>query len=454
MALVCLALINAGFLVVGWWFDLARPLFNIDYALVLLLITLGWRWVGGLLAVISLLGDTLVLVSQVLPFPRVSDLLYLLSFAPLVSAVHAVFLALALGLIVTKLVAFIWIGQRVTVKPALLVLNLLLLVLLYQVYVGDRQSTATYRHAAGGVVASQAVNFVLMRSDLFLEHYSGEGLELKARLPGATELWFDAVGKELVAPRLLLVLVESWGTPHDPAIQQALLAPLHRLPLQQWQQGTLNTVGTTLDGELRELCMLHSSRYNLTEITEGFENCLPNRLQQLGYETAAVHGATGMMYDRHHWYPRVGFQRQLFFESQPWPRRCFSFPGACDRDMAEAVKAFFSGEGRRFMYWLTLNSHAPYDLRDLHRPDVLDCQALMVSLESEVCRNLLLQAQFFADLAELLRSDSMAGMDVVVVSDHVPIIMNAAERQQYFVDGVIPWVRLVTKVADDMVGEG
>lgn len=453
MIFICLILVNAGFLLFSFSFDLTRPLFNIDYALALLLIALGWRWFGGLLVAALLLLDVLVLVSQIFPFPRVSDLLYLLSFAPLASAAHAVLLALALGLILSKLVAFVWIGRRVTVKSALLVLNLALLVLLYQVHAGDRQGATTYRQAVGGTVASQAVNFVLMRSDLFLEHYSGDSPELKPRSPGASGPWFEAVRNELAAPRLLLVVVESWGVPHDPAIQQALLAPLRQISLRHWQQGTLNTVGTTLEGELRELCMLHSSRYNLTDVTRGFEDCLPNQLQQLGYDTAAIHGATGMMYDRHQWYPRVGFQRQLFFESQAWPRRCFSFPGACDRDLADVVRAFFTDEGMRFMYWLTLNSHAPYDLRDLHRPDVLDCEALAVDPKLEVCRNLLLQAQFFADLAELLRDDSLADVEVIVVSDHVPIIMNVAERQQHFVDGVVPWVRLVTGSVDDMAIE-
>ncbi|PRB84452.1 sulfatase-like hydrolase/transferase [Pseudomonas sp. MYb185] len=447
MVLICLALINAGFLVFSWWFDLARPILNIDYALALLLIALGWRWAGGLLTVMFQLVDMLVLVAQVLPFPRVADLLYLLSFAPMASASLLGLLAIALSLVASKFVTFVWLGQKVTFKSGLLVFNLLLL-MLYLGSIDGRQTGTTYRHAEGGIVASQTATFLSMRSDLFIEYYSGESPQLQQRSPGASGPWFDELAHGQLAPRLLLVVVESWGAPHDPAIQKALLAPLQKLPLEFWEQGTLNIVGNTLDGELRELCKLHSSRYNLTDIKEGFEGCLPNKLQKSGYATAAVHGATGIMYDRHQWYPRVGFQQKTFFESRAWPRRCFSFPGACDQDIAEEVETYFSADGTRFMYWLTLNSHTPYDRRDIHSAEGLDCQDFGVDTHLEVCRNLLLQAQFFADFAKLLGTNAMAGVEVVVVSDHIPVIMNAQERQEHFTDGVIPWVRLATRPAN------
>src|SRR5690606_13493838 len=117
--------------------------------------------------------------------------------------------------------------------------------------------------------------------------------------------------------------------------------------------------------ELRELCMLQTNSYDLADLKQGFEPCLANRLKARGYSAVAMHGATGMMYDRRHWYPRAGFQEAIFFEDNIWPRRCFSFPGACDLDMLTEIEGFFAGPGSKFFYWLTLNSHAPYDRRDI-----------------------------------------------------------------------------------------
>lgn len=206
--------------------------------------------------------------------------------------------------------------------------------------------------------------------------------------------------------------------------------------------------GSTLDGELRELCQLQSSSYNLTGVMEQLSFCLPNLLKRKGYATAAFHGATGMMYDRYRWYPAVGFQKQVFFEGRIWPRRCYSFPGACDIDILPEIERFFEGKGKRLAYWLTLNSHSPYDVKDIAGEPQFDCAAYSINGNSEICRNLLLHAQFFAGLAGLLSSASMANVDVILVGDHVPVIMNVADRQKYFMDSAVPWVRLVTAPSD------
>lgn len=149
------------------------------------------------------------------------------------------------------------------------------------------------------------------------------------------------------------------------------------------------------------------------------------------------------MYDRHLWYPHIGFAERTFFESRSWPQRCHSFPGACDLDLREVVREFFASPGRRFLYWLTLNSHSIYDERDI-RIDAFDCTAFAIDPQSQSCRNLRLQAQFFQGLAQLLSEGSMQDVRVLLVGDHVPIIFSPQERQARFVDGQVPWLSLRT----------
>src|SRR5690606_18895241 len=152
-----------------------------------------------------------------------------------------------------------------------------------------------------------------------------------------------------------------------------------------------------------------------------------------GYRTTAIHGAAGMMYDRVRWYPKAGFEQLVFLESRPWPRRCYSFPGACDMDLMDEVRAGLTAEGKSFVYWLTLNTHSNFDLRDL-QDDHFDCAAFGTESTRASCRNFKLQAQFFNGLAELLADKALQDMEVIVVGDHPPPILNREDFDQYFQD--------------------
>jgi len=104
--------------------------------------------------------------------------------------------------------------------------------------------------------------------------------------------------------------------------------------------------------------------------------------------------------------------------------------------MLSELESFFSQPGKRFMYWLTLNTHAPYDLRDL-RADHFDCEAHGIGENTESCRLLKLQADFFAGLAQQLRTDAMKGVDVIIVGDHAPKLMNIEEKEKNFAKFIV-----------------
>ncbi len=241
--------------------------------------------------------------------------------------------------------------------------------------------------------------------------------------------------------KMLLVLNESWGVTKE-GVQRAILKPILAMEndLDNIERGMVSFQGITVEAEIRELCQSDLMHFNFEEHQSELLKCLPNQLKKKGYNTFAFHGAAGLMYDRVRWYPDIGFEKSTFFESQPWPRRCFSFPGACDSDMAGYVASSFEGSNKVFSYWLTLNSHYSYDARDIHREIPL-CRNIGVEESSEVCRNLSLQRQFFEDLAEIVRRPEMAGVTVLVVGDHEPPITNKEEKLKYFTAGKVPWVR-------------
>lgn len=168
---------------------------------------------------------------------------------------------------------------------------------------------------------------------------------------------------------------------------------------------------------------------------KGFENCLPNLLKSKGYYTVAMHGATGSMYDRKYWYPKAGFDNLIFREALPrLHSRCFSFPGFCDRDLQSQIPHIFSKHNKTFFYWLSLNTHVNYDLRDLENDD-FDCVKYKLNSKMSSCRNLKLQKQFFNSLAKLVQEPALKGTYVMIVGDHAPPIYD--ESRNVFNEGEV-----------------
>lgn len=442
MVLLACILPNFIFFLAACFLGVGRPLVNIDYAVVALVLASGFCCLGVLLMVVFLLVDVLALFGQVVPFVRLSDLLYVLSFSMSASFYH-ILLLMVVGFLVFLVAGVVYYsGRRLSLFLALFFINAMFFLSVFQPAPSDIDSERFYRASSQWWVKSQSQLFFQARSDFFLALFSDDGLPFTS-LEGssASVPFWSLLGSELRAERLMLVVAESWGQSIDPRIRDKLLQPLKNLSGRKLEQGEVRPTGMTLAGELRELCHLVPMHYNLKPVEKGFERCLPNQLRTAGYETLSLHAATGMMYDRIYWYPRVGFDRSVFFESRFWPRRCYSFPGGCDADMFDEVRSFFQEPGQRFLYWLTLNSHAPYDVRDI-RNDRFDCAEFEIESSSEVCRNLKLQAQFFEGLANALDQEAMRDVQVVIVGDHEPVIMNVAEKNKYFVSGRVPWVYL------------
>lgn len=432
---------NMVFFLVAKWLGIGRPVINLDYALVVVLAALGWRWSSGSFLLVFLLVDVLSLLGQVMPFARLSDVLYLLKFSLLASSQH-VFAILSTLFVVL----FVWLlifmtGKRTSLMLALCCLNVLVLLKLVGAGGGAEDRNRFHRLSDYALVDSQSLLFSRTRGALFFSAFSADSAGLKPLdTVGASEPLWEAMRAGHSAKRILLVVVESWGATKDRRIQNAILAPLYRARLENLQTGEIQQSGYTLAGELRELCRKYPESYNLLQVSEGFEECLPNQLGKIGYDVLGMHGAASVMYDRHSWYPKAGFTHSVFYENKIWPARCYSFPGACDLDMLDDIKSFFSKSGPRFLYWLTLNAHAPYDLRDLRR-DVFDCSSFNVAGSSESCRNFKLQAQFFEGVASLLSSIEMKGVEFVLVGDHAPLHFDIDEKNATFHDGVVPWVR-------------
>jgi hypothetical protein len=229
--------------------------------------------------------------------------------------------------------------------------------------------------------------------------------------------------------KIFFIVNESWGVPTDSRIQEALLGEIG----VSYKYGEIPFRGVTVQGEVRELCGTFFQTYDMTNVDFDEYQCLPKLAQEKKYRTIAFHGASGTMYGRKEWYPKIGFEQSLFFEDFSFSRRCYSFPGACDSDVLGLISDKYYESENLFIYWLTLNTHSIYDLRDLDY-DFLDCEPFFIPSQ-EACRNLKLQNQFFHNIGKFIKSHPDAY--IIIVGDHEPRLISS---QEGFEKGVVPYV--------------
>jgi len=424
------------------WLEIGRPAINFDYVVVALVALFLPFYVFFPLLFFVFFIDVVTLVGQVFPFLRFGDVFYLTGFIGQAPVYYQ--MAFFIGAVLFLLLCFLFLGLRRMPgrEGGLVVVNIMVVAYLVAVFGGDTEGDKDkyWRVGHERSIASVVIYNLNNRSTGFVKNFQESGEPLgEAVYPGVADAWFQG---EKLGDKMLLIVNESWGL-SAPDVQRAVLSPFidHENRYQSVEWGGLPFNGATVAGELRELCRTWPNHFNLKGVERGFENCFPNKLVEEGYNTMAMHGAVGIMYDRVYWYPRAGFQRSLFFESKPWKTRCYSFPGVCDSELMGEVGAYFQKNDKAFVYWLTLNTHAIYDNRDLE-VDVFDCESFDIPHDTQTCRNLKLQAQFFYNLSVLMDRPSMKGVSVIVVGDHEPPIMNKQEKERYYVGDMVSWVKI------------
>ncbi|MGX9720862.1 sulfatase-like hydrolase/transferase [Stenotrophomonas acidaminiphila] len=446
---VCCALLygvlpNLPFWVVAHFLKVDRPYIVLDYLVSAALFAYGWRRSAAVLLTLSLLADGLSVQGLVYPVLHPADILYLVSLLPYAPPGWQ-FVAVGTFLALMLMVGASWYFARVIDRLAALLL-LGLAVLGYAVQSQMDPHSSEFERDKSSVFGSQLAYYANTRATLVLDSLF-ESLNPLYPIGFRDEVSSWAGKGDDDSRNFLLIVVESWGQMRDSHIRDAMLQPLlaERDQFQWLKTGEASGDHATVEAELRYLCGLGARYLNLESVTEGFENCLPWQLKARGYTTLAIHAADGGMHARKFWYPRAGFDKILFQDTAPWTTHCHSFPGACDREiMASTLPGAFARKNRQFVYWMTLNTHAPYDERDLWM-DAFNCAEYQLPEPGDTCRLGKLHAQFFQQLAQFLAQPEMRGTEVFIVGDHSPPILDQDEFRRNFVDGRVPYVHLRVK---------
>lgn len=247
---------------------------------------------------------------------------------------------------------------------------------------------------------------------------------------------------------VVLVMVESLGYLLDDAARARIAAPLYDAGVTRDYVVTAgHTVyyGSTTSGEMRELC---DTRTFYSEFVRAHgDSCLPNLLADRGYTSIALHAFSSGMFHRAEWYPKVGFDKELFGDElmKTTHRLCGGpFRGACDADLAPVIVQASQQAGRggkpRFIYWLTLNTHIPVAPHEALTH--FGCEAEDNGFGPRtVCRMAELWHDVFRVVAKIARDPAIAPAEILVVGDHAPPLWSKRGRAQ-FAPGQVAWYRL------------
>ncbi len=345
------------------------------------------------------------------------------------------------GLIVFSfLIFYIYFGykfyRKIDKKLILMSFNVFIFVYAIDINIFEEYSGKFWKPKSS-LVSSLTVDYYNYNNSGFIGNYHIFGKPFsELKVTGASSsIWKD---KDIRYDKVLLIVNESWGVPINDDIQKNILSPvIDNISVKKTIRKNIDFDGFTIAGELRELCQKSPLHFNLKNQETGFEDCIPHFYKEKGYKTIAIHGALGLMYDRKYWYPRVGFEEILFRDKglNLKDSFCYSFPGNCDSDIAGVVLKKARENKKFFMYWLTLNTHSDYDIRDL-KVDYMNCNEYNLDERSASCRNIKLQKQFFYNLSKIISDDAFKGTNVIIVGDHTPPII--LKEKNIFIEKKVP----------------
>lgn len=442
-ALLAASIPNVVLVIAGQWLFMQRAWVNLDYALVLVAgLALGMSSGYLLVAVLALFAvDIVFAFAPAYHFTPASLLDSLSGVTEIGFGIIAGYTAAILACAGAVAWVVAMTSRKITRRaPAALALGASILM----VAVLDPMVSKTAIRTAGVSFITPNLGFstawnatVAARTQLSTEAQAPSARNVAA----ASDEIADRVNDESIRPPLVILInVESLGLFKSAAANEWLLAPLVALDDHpQWQvtTGEVPYQGSTVAGELRELCTIRYLTVSPRLDDQWTADCLIEQAENAGYHTAAFHGFQGTFFERNRWYRELGFDDVLFGHAMMATfsglERCgTAFEGVCDRSAWRAIRQHANRAPRpTFLYWMTLTAHLPVlphaDLS--HRKQ---CQAAPILAENaKLCDHTEWHRALFRRIARDLRRDWPERTTLVLVGDHSPPFVDQQSRSMY-----------------------
>ena len=422
--------------------ETSRPIINIDYLLPVLLILLGrkWcKWIGFFALIFATINDVIMFVFQMFPFMNIEGALYLAPFL-LNGPTHYFLFILATFIYTLLLPLLISISSKYSDSFHALLVGITISIMSF--FIADHNFIYKIYNSNSSYIITSQTKSLLSISDMNF-------VKANQIQPTFSPTKYERALAKLEQPfnkKILFILVESLGVSSRKELQDEIIKPISQQQnlFDYYDTGKYEAPDATIQAEIKELCSHDVKGYGLRLVPDAsFPTCLPKVLANENYQTTAFHGANGKLYDRYKWYKKAGFDNFLFAENLLEAEKCKVFNGICDDEVFPIIKDYFREDKRSFFHWMTLTSHTPYSKKDIYSQR-LDCKYYGID-NDEACRNMMLQAQFFEGLAKLNTQSEMKGVEVILIGDHQPPIINGNTRFGEYEYKTVPWLHYKIK---------
>lgn len=253
---------------------------------------------------------------------------------------------------------------------------------------------------------------------------------------------------------IVLIVVESLGQLNDDALmryQMEELTDLGTLPNVRVTAGSVDFHGSTVPGELRELCGIRMLVVRPDPKAIPVSDCLPALFHRQNYQTTAVHGFTGALFSRNIWYQALGFDDVLFAaqlkNTFSVTERCgLAFHGYCDVSIWKFIESRLGTSSNpqfsQFIYWLTLTTHLPVE--PASKKELANC-SMFPQLESapKACALISDLKDLFKTIANSVLAGNLKNTKIVLVGDHSPPFLTDDARA-LFSQTALPHIEIET----------
>ncbi|MBF6631516.1 MAG: sulfatase-like hydrolase/transferase [Comamonas sp.] len=340
--------------------------------------------------------------------------------------ISAIFFIAVITILIAKTEILFRLTKNITPSQHLLLLTFISTLLVIDFYKDGKQNILQSR------ILNYQNRYLDIEGPLFFDKTSIRLLPWNHET--ATDNLLSSINKKKA-----LVIVESWGIPKNKEIINSQIEIFSEIKNAKVTYKEIKFSGSTIHAEIRELCRLFPNSTTIDSIPNSSE-CIPNLLKNKGYKTFAYHAGNGDYYQRKYWYPEIGFDQILFFSEDAKFRNCYSWAGHCDIDLAELFFKNIKKHEKSFSYWMTLNSHAPYDKRDIKISQINDCKKVNEETNSSICHNYLIIRDLFLTIKKGLFD--LEDIEIFIVGDHPPPFFLPSDRERYGKIDLVPSIHI------------
>lgn len=450
--LIPIIVINA-FGLVGLYLFLPRPLFYIEYAFVLLaLIVFKNYWQSFILFIFIFIFDLFNLFSSLFLF-QIGELLnsirfiqlYHFSIQQLMAGTSFFAYLFLIGYLLKKSHPLIQSQKKLFLK---ILASLYLIIIFFDFLSGSNKLTEKFIE-----VDSSKKNIVGSFVKDYVQYFSTVS-NSKIEILKDSSIGFSSFLKDTTGNQMLIV-VESWGELKDAKLQKELYSWITQKFKKKGYDvstGISKTYGSTVTAGLRELTNSKGDYgyfLNKKSAETPFRSIFDEKKLQ-GYETFGFHPYTGRMFFRSIWWKNLGIQNLYFREQYQLEYKikenelngeAHYFPSVKDEIFFDYVINKTKNTPKKFVYYLTLNSHIPYKTlgKDHDPTNLFDISKMEISDQARSqlihIKNLL---EYFSQKIESKDWDK-----ILIVGDHMPPFLTLQDRG-FYEDGKVPYL-LITK---------